>query len=69
MIGHHHPVVRARTDERGVTIVLLALALVAVVFIVAVVVDLGYTRGGASFDQSSADLAALAGGSSLARKQ
>jgi hypothetical protein len=69
VIGHHHRSVRTRTDERGVTIVLLAVALVAVVFIVAVVVDLGYTRGGASFDQSSADLAALAGGPSLISKK
>ena len=42
-----------------------ALAMVAVLTVAAIVIDLGYTRGGAGFDQSSADLAALAGGDAL----
>ncbi len=45
----------------------MALAMVALVVVVGIVIDLGYTRGGAGFDQSTADLAALAGGDDLAR--
>jgi hypothetical protein len=56
----------SRGDE-GVVIALVALLMVALLIIVALVIDLGYLRGGASLDQSSADLAALAGGEELGR--
>jgi uncharacterized membrane protein len=55
-------------DERGAVLVLVALTMVALLIVTAIVIDLGYARGGAGFDQSSADLAALAGGEALAER-
>ena len=65
------PVARRHTNdgERGAVIIITALAMVAVVIITAIVIDLGYTRGGAGFDQSSVDLAALAGGDALVHRR
>ncbi|MEO6989840.1 MAG: hypothetical protein ABI239_14480 [Aquihabitans sp.] len=60
-------VVPERTNERGVVLVMTSLAMVALLVIVALVIDLGYTRGGAGFRQSNADLAALAGGNNLVK--
>lgn len=56
-------------DERGAVLVLVALTMVALLIVTAIVIDLGYARGGAGFDQSSADLAALAGGDALAERK
>jgi hypothetical protein len=53
-------------DERGVFMVLWSLMLVALISMVAIVVDLGHLRAGARVDQSVADLAALAGSKNLA---
>lgn len=55
-------------DERGAVLVLAALTMVVLLIVTAIVIDLGYARGGAGFDQSSADLAALAGGDALAER-
>ncbi len=56
-------------DERGAVLVLVALTMVVLLIVTAIVIDLGYARGGAGFDQSSADLAALAGGDALAERK
>ncbi|MGN6693179.1 MAG: hypothetical protein ACTHN0_03300 [Aquihabitans sp.] len=45
-----------------------SVAMVGLLIMTGIVIDLGYTRGGAGFDQSAADLAALAGGDDLAKK-
>ena len=55
--------------ERGVILIIVCLTLVPILFVVAIVVDLGYARGGASLNQSSADLAALAGGKALSKRR
>ena len=52
-------------DDRGVVIILTALAMSSLLIIAAIVIDLGYLRGSARSDQSIADLAALAGGDDL----
>jgi hypothetical protein len=72
VVGHHAhrpATVPGRRDERGVVLAVVAAAMVAVLILVAIVVDLGYVRGGAGFDQSSADLAALAASEGLANKE
>ncbi len=70
MIGHQpSPGAPGARKERGVTLIIVCLALVSILFVVAIVIDLGYARGGASFNQSSADLAALAGGKDLTNRQ
>jgi hypothetical protein len=53
------------SDESGVVVILVALALTSLLIIAAIVIDLGYLRGSARADQSIADLAALAGGEDL----
>ena len=69
MISHHRtPPAPARREERGTILVITAVAMVALLIMTGLVIDLGYTRGGAGFDQSAADLAALAGGEDLAKK-
>jgi hypothetical protein len=68
MIRHpHHRPVSPDDGERGATLVVVALVMTSLLIMAALVVDLGFTRTGAGFDQSAADLAALAGGDSLAR--
>lgn len=69
MIRHHHPCAGGTPDQRGAVIVLTAFSMVAILITAAIVIDLGYVRGGASFNQSNADLAALAGGDELARNK
>jgi hypothetical protein len=73
VISHHRTLreasMRDRRGERGVTLVLMALGMVALLIMVAIVIDLGFVRGGAGFDQSTADLAALAGGDDLAKNR
>jgi Flp pilus assembly protein TadG len=56
---------RARGDERGAFIVLYALMIVALLVMVAIVVDLGAVRASRRAQQSTADLAALAAGPKL----
>lgn len=61
---------RPRPDEeRGAVLVLVALTMVVLLIVTAIVIDLGYARGGAGFDQSSVDLAALAGGDALVEQE
>jgi hypothetical protein len=59
------PVARARRDERGAFIVVWALLAVALLAMVAIVVDLGQLRSTRRDNQSIADLAALAAGLNL----
>ena len=54
-----------RDDDSGVVIILMALALTSLLIITAIVIDIGFMRGGARADQSIADLATLAGGEDL----
>lgn len=54
-----------QATEEGVTVVLVALTMTALLIMVAFVLDLGFARGGARLDQKAADLAALAGGKKL----
>lgn len=56
-----------RDDERGAVLILASLVMVSLLVTTALVIDLGYTRGGAGFRQSNADLSALAGGDALVR--
>ncbi len=69
MIGHQPRRSAQGGRERGVILMIICLTLVPILFVVAIVVDLGYTRGGASLNQSSADLAALAGGKALSQRR
>lgn len=57
---------RYQRDERGAFLVLWALLIVALISMVAIVVDLGQARAGVQLDQSVADLAALAGSKNVA---
>ncbi|WP_421120544.1 hypothetical protein ACE2AJ_04320 [Aquihabitans daechungensis] len=69
MIAHRHPGHQTAAEaggERGVVLIIMSMTMVALLVMAAIVIDLGFTRGGAGFDQSSADLAALAGGDELA---
>jgi len=69
VIGHQHSRPRPAGEaggERGVVLIIMTLTMVVLMVMAAIVIDLGYTRGAAGFDQSSADLAALAGGDELA---
>lgn len=69
MIRHQRSVpIVARRSERGVALLTIALGMTALLIMAAMVIDLGFTRGGAGFDQSTADLSALAGGEDLAKK-
>jgi hypothetical protein len=58
-----------RRDDAGVTLVLIALLMTAMLTVVAVVIDLGYVRGVARADQSIADMAALAGAEQLEQEK
>lgn len=69
MISHQPRRSAPKGRERGVILMIICLTLVPILFVVAIVVDLGYTRGGASLNQSSADLAALAGGKALSKRR
>jgi hypothetical protein len=55
--------------DAGLTLVLMALLMTAMLTVVALVIDLGYVRGVARSDQSIADLAALAGSEQLERSE
>jgi hypothetical protein len=61
---HLYSMRRAQGDH-GVTLILVALAMVAMLIVAAFVIDIGFLRGGTRFDQKTADLAALAGGKDL----
>lgn len=50
-----------RRDERGIVLVLVALVMVAILFIVALVVDLGYVRNTRQQAKADADFAVAAG--------
>lgn len=51
-----------RDDDRGVVLILIALAMVAILTMVAIVIDLGQARASRREDQAVADLSALAAG-------
>ena len=56
---------RRCADEDGVVLVLCAMVMVALLVMAALVIDLGYARGGSRLNQTTADLSALAGGKNL----
>jgi hypothetical protein len=56
---------RCGDGDRGITLVLVAVLMTAILIMAAIVIDIGYLRGGARFDQKVADLAALAAGKKL----
>lgn len=56
---------RRAASDSGTVLIIASLSMVAVLVVVAIVLDLGYLRGGATLDQSTADFAALSGGGSL----
>jgi Flp pilus assembly protein TadG len=60
-----HRRLNPRPDERGMVLVVVALAMVAILTIVAVVIDGGYARQEAQESQNATDAAALAGAREL----
>jgi len=65
-IRHHVPTLRrTREDERGAVLVVAAISMVAVLAIVAIVIDIGYAKQYRRLSQNSADAAALAAAQDL----
>ena len=61
-----HPPLKGRPDERGIVLILVAVAMLAILVIAAMALDLGAKRADLRSDQAVADLASLAAGSFLA---
>src|SRR5687768_16543338 len=63
MMTHRH--LRVRRDEQGAFLIIWALHVVAMLMMVAIVIDLGQGRNARRFNQQIADFAALAAGNTL----